>query len=151
MDPSMKHSGRLVPTDDRRGATNWGPYRMQLENCLAGIEKGNIRLLHVLHNKRTGVQVAEPPATAAEWIAQAPDGAQRTEAQYKAAVDTFDTWDIANRVTHAFIQSTLPEELHEDCYQRPIAHELSSWPIWRSASQLLPSPPQLLSSASYSI
>ena len=60
MDPSVKSIAKLILTEDGRGAVNWGPYRMQVENSLAGIEKENIRLLHLLLNKRTGVQVPDP-------------------------------------------------------------------------------------------
>jgi len=124
MDSAVKHIARLTLTEDGRGALNWGPYRMQVENYLAGIEKGPVRLLHLLQNKRSGVRVEDPGDDAAFWIAAAPNGEERTEEGYNAAATAFDQWDIANRMTHAMIQSTLPSTLHEDCYQRPIAHEL---------------------------
>lgn len=124
MDSSVKSIAKLLLTEDGRGATNWGPYKMQVENFLAGIEKEGIRLLHLLQNKRTGVRVSDPGDDADFWIAAAPAGEERTVEQFNAATAAFDSWDIANRVTHAMIQSTLPDSLHEDCFQRPLASEL---------------------------
>jgi len=124
MDTSVKAVAKLLLTEDGRGALNWGPYKMQVENFFAGIEKEQIRLLHLLQNKRTGVRVEDPGEDADFWIAAAPAGQERTPEQFVAASAAFDRWDIANRVTHAMIQSTLPDSLHEDCFQRPIAHDL---------------------------
>jgi len=60
MESAVKHIAKLILSDDGRGALNWGPYRLQVENSLVAYEKGNIRLLHVLQNRCTGIQVEDP-------------------------------------------------------------------------------------------
>lgn len=76
----------------------------------------------------------------ADWIAAAPAGeGARTAATYATAVTARANWARANRVAHGWVMGTLPEELQEDCAQRPSVVALWRYLEERFAAQSLTS------------
>ena len=136
----LKAVTKLAVAGDGRTADNWNSYQLQVEFSLSGKEVGGLYLDDVLLGRDEGKEPTDPGTNRAAWIAAAPaDGAARTAEQYAEQVKARSLWSRANRLTVSCIMATLPEELHEACAQRPVAHELWQYLKQRFSDQTLTS------------
>ena len=135
----LKSVVKLEVSGDGRSAENYNSYKVQLENALSAKDMQGIFLDDVLLNTGAGVAPINPGRDASTWIAGATTDGERTQDDYDAALADFNKWARANRVTHSYIMATLPSILHEECAQRPNAHELWVYLEQRFAAQTLTS------------
>ena len=128
-----KNVAKLAIGPDGRSATNWNSYKLQLENALSDKQTAGLYLDDVLLNKGDAL-LTDPGDDEAEWVSA---NTGKDKKDYLAALKKWNNLLRAIRVTHSYIMATVPESLHEECSQRPLAHELWNHLNNRFAGQTL--------------